>query len=80
MHVCLSLTPYVIMKISFQVILNLMFNWTIIDQETNQVYVNKESNKLDIKFFKPSNYKVFASVNYQGSMFSSSHIISVESE
>ena len=69
------------MKISFQIILNnLMFNWTIIDQEINQVYVNKESNKLVIKFFKPGNYKVFASVNHNGSMFSSSHIISVESE
>ena len=69
-----------IIKISFQVILNLMHNWTIIDQKTNQVYVNKKSNKLVIKFFKPGNYKVFASVNYNGSMFSSSYIITVESK
>ena len=68
------------MKISFQVIVNLMHNWTIIDEETNQVYVNKESNKLVMKFFKPGNYKVFASVNYNGSIFSSFHIISVESK
>ena len=66
----MCLFEFNIMKISFQVILNLMHNWIIIDQKTNKVYGNKESNKFVNKFFKPSNYKVFASVSYNGSLFS----------
>ena len=69
-----------IIVIFLQALHNLSHTWTVIDQKTNLVYGSKEGNKLVINFTKPGTYKVLVSINYNGSMFISSHIISVESK
>ena len=64
----------------FQTIHNLAHNWTIIDQETYQIYASSKSKKLVIRFAKPGAYKLLVLIDYNGSVLSSSYIISVESK